>query len=81
MAVLISSFPSSPSSSIRAVVSVVSSQAAATSAEAKAAAGEPTIFDKIVAKQIPAKIIYEDDLCLAFHDVSPQASPSNWPLT
>lgn len=32
-----------------------------------------TIFSKIIRKEIPAKIIYEDDQCLAFHDVSPQA--------
>lgn len=32
-----------------------------------------TIFDKIINKQIPADIIYEDDVCLAFNDVSPQA--------
>ena len=32
-----------------------------------------TIFKKIIDKEIPAKIVYEDDLCLAFHDVSPQA--------
>jgi histidine triad (HIT) family protein len=31
------------------------------------------IFQKIIDKQIPAKIAYEDDLCLAFHDVKPQA--------
>jgi histidine triad (HIT) family protein len=31
------------------------------------------IFQKIIDKQIPAKIAYEDDLCLAFHDVRPQA--------
>ncbi|XP_062596766.1 uncharacterized HIT-like protein Synpcc7942_1390 [Saccostrea cucullata] len=35
--------------------------------------GEPTIFSKIVDKSIPADIIYEDELCLAFQDVSPQA--------
>ncbi|XP_048769194.1 uncharacterized HIT-like protein Synpcc7942_1390 [Ostrea edulis] len=35
--------------------------------------GEPTIFSKIVDKSIPADIMYEDDLCLAFRDVSPQA--------
>ncbi|ODM97080.1 Histidine triad nucleotide-binding protein 1 [Orchesella cincta] len=34
---------------------------------------EETIFSKIVDKKIPAKIIFEDDLSLAFHDVSPQA--------
>lgn len=32
-----------------------------------------TIFSKIIDKTIPAKIIVEDDLCLAFHDVNPQA--------
>ncbi|KAK5975707.1 Histidine triad nucleotide-binding protein 1, partial [Trichostrongylus colubriformis] len=32
-----------------------------------------TIFGKIIRKEIPAKIIYEDDEVLAFHDVSPQA--------
>ena len=32
-----------------------------------------TIFDKIVAKQIPAEVIYEDDTALAFRDISPQA--------
>ena len=32
-----------------------------------------TIFKKIIDREIPAKIIYEDDLCLAFHDVNPQA--------
>ena len=32
-----------------------------------------TIFEKIVAREIPAKIIFEDDQCLAFHDVAPQA--------
>lgn len=32
-----------------------------------------TIFSKIIRKEIPAKIVYEDELCLAFHDVSPQA--------
>jgi histidine triad (HIT) family protein len=32
-----------------------------------------TIFSKIIAREIPARIIYEDDRCLAFHDVAPQA--------
>jgi len=32
-----------------------------------------TIFEKIIAREIPAKIIYEDDEVLAFHDVNPQA--------
>ena len=32
-----------------------------------------TIFSKIIRKEIPAKIIHDDELCLAFHDVAPQA--------
>lgn len=32
-----------------------------------------TIFSKIIRKEIPARIAYEDELCLAFHDISPQA--------
>ncbi len=32
-----------------------------------------TIFSKIINREIPAKIVYEDELCLAFHDVNPQA--------
>ncbi|MCI0701832.1 MAG: histidine triad nucleotide-binding protein [Planctomycetia bacterium] len=31
------------------------------------------LFLKIINKTIPAKIAYEDDLCLAFHDINPQA--------
>jgi len=34
---------------------------------------EKTIFKRIIDKEIPANIVYEDDQCLAFHDVSPQA--------
>ena len=32
-----------------------------------------TIFEKIVAREIPAKIAFEDDEVIAFHDVNPQA--------
>ena len=32
-----------------------------------------TIFKRIIDGEIPAKIIHDDELCLAFHDVSPQA--------
>jgi histidine triad (HIT) family protein len=32
-----------------------------------------TIFSKIINREIPADIVYEDDLCLAFRDVNPQA--------
>ena len=34
---------------------------------------QDNIFQKIIDKQIPAKIVYEDDRCLAFHDINPQA--------
>ena len=32
-----------------------------------------SIFTKIIAREIPADILYEDDVCLAFVDISPQA--------
>lgn len=32
-----------------------------------------TLFGKIIKREIPADIIYEDELCLAFRDVNPQA--------
>jgi len=32
-----------------------------------------TIFKRIIDKEIPADIVYEDDECLAFRDVKPQA--------
>lgn len=31
------------------------------------------LFLKIIDRSIPAKIVYEDDQCLAFHDIKPQA--------
>ncbi|HEY9155942.1 MAG TPA: histidine triad nucleotide-binding protein [Opitutaceae bacterium] len=32
-----------------------------------------TIFEKIVAREIPAKIEFEDDRCIVIHDIDPQA--------
>ena len=32
-----------------------------------------TLFEKIIAREIPADIVYEDDLVLAFNDINPQA--------
>lgn len=32
-----------------------------------------TIFSKIIRKEIPAKIVYESDAILAFHDIFPKA--------
>ena len=34
---------------------------------------EPTIFKRIIDGEIPADIVHEDDLCLAFTDINPQA--------
>ena len=33
----------------------------------------PTFFDKITSKEVPVDCIYEDDLCMAFKDIAPQA--------
>lgn len=32
-----------------------------------------TLFEKLIARQIPAAIVYEDDLVFAFRDINPQA--------
>ena len=32
-----------------------------------------TLFTKIIDREIPADIVYEDELCLAFRDINPQA--------
>jgi histidine triad (HIT) family protein len=34
---------------------------------------EKTLFEKICDKEIPASIVHEDDLCVGFRDISPQA--------
>ena len=34
---------------------------------------EDTIFGKIARKEIPANVVYEDEQCLAFRDIAPQA--------
>lgn len=33
----------------------------------------PTLFTKIINREIPAEIVYEDDHCVAFNDTNPQA--------
>ncbi|KAJ6300760.1 hypothetical protein OIU76_021536 [Salix suchowensis] len=47
--------------------------AALAAAAAPPPADSPTIFDKIINKEIPAKVVYEDDKVLAFRDIAPQA--------
>ena len=32
-----------------------------------------TLFGKVISREIPADIVYEDDQCLAFRDINPQA--------
>ncbi len=32
-----------------------------------------TLFEKIIARKIPADIVYEDDLVIAFNDINPKA--------
>ena len=34
---------------------------------------QDNIFQKIIDRKIPAAIVYEDERCLAFHDINPQA--------
>lgn len=34
---------------------------------------EITVFEKIIKKEVKADVIFEDDKCLAFNDISPQA--------
>ena len=36
-------------------------------------ANEPTLFEKIIAGDIPAECVYQDDQVFAFNDISPQA--------
>lgn len=34
---------------------------------------EPTLFTRIINREIPADIVYEDELVVAFRDINPQA--------
>lgn len=34
---------------------------------------DKTLFEKIIAREIPAQIVYEDELCVAFRDIAPGA--------
>ncbi|XP_010478560.1 PREDICTED: 14 kDa zinc-binding protein [Camelina sativa] len=48
-------------------------EAAAKAAASLADTRAPTIFDMIIAKEIPSDIVYEDENVLAFRDINPQA--------
>ncbi len=45
----------------------------AKAAKAPSSSNEKTIFGKILDKEIPCTFLYEDDRCVAFDDVAPQA--------
>ena len=34
---------------------------------------EKSIFEKIIDREIPADIVFEDDRCICFRDIAPQA--------
>ncbi|XP_073134561.1 14 kDa zinc-binding protein [Henckelia pumila] len=54
-------------------ISASDEEAFARAAALNADSETPTIFDKIIAKEIPSTIVYEDEKVLAFRDISPQA--------
>ena len=60
-----------PSTVLR-MINEVDAAAIAKSTDPAINAAAPTFFDKLVAKQIPSNIIYEDDKCMAFRDINPQ---------
>ncbi|CAL1352311.1 unnamed protein product [Linum trigynum] len=56
------------------IVSMASEKdAALAAAAAPVPSDSPTIFDKIINKEIPSNVVYEDDKVLAFKDINPQA--------
>lgn len=60
------------SSSFLSMINEVDASAIAKSTDPAINPAAPTFFDKLVAKQIPANIIFEDDKCMAFRDINPQ---------
>ncbi|XP_077289950.1 putative HIT-like protein Synpcc7942_1390 [Arctopsyche grandis] len=46
---------------------------AAASASASASDSRPSIFDRIIKRELPADILFEDERCIAFSDATPQA--------
>lgn len=53
-------------------ITEVDAATAAASSDPAINPNAPTFFDKLVSKQIPANIIFEDDICMAFRDINPQ---------
>ncbi|KAL1309410.1 hypothetical protein HN51_052099 [Arachis hypogaea] len=71
LVVFASHLPSSSSSSSDSTSMASEKQAALATAPSDADA--PTIFDKIINKEIPSNVVYEDDKVFAFRDINPQA--------
>ncbi|CAO2822399.1 unnamed protein product [Amaranthus hypochondriacus] len=51
----------------------MASEEEAALAAASTPVDSPTIFDKIINKEIPSNVVFEDDKVLAFRDINPQA--------
>uniref|UniRef100_UPI0009B32A58 histidine triad nucleotide-binding protein 2, mitochondrial n=1 Tax=Monopterus albus TaxID=43700 RepID=UPI0009B32A58 len=65
--------PAVPSHQERPLCSKSDEVRLAEEASKKYGSPAPTIFSKVIDKSLPADIIYEDEKCLAFRDISPQA--------
>jgi histidine triad (HIT) family protein len=66
----------SSSDEVQKAQAAAASAASASRGDACSGSGDgspPTIFDKIIAGEIPSDVIHEDDICLAFRDITPQA--------
>lgn len=67
-------YPPSNSSRARTCITATNNEeASAKAAAVEADSGASTIFDKIISKEIPSTIVYEDEKVLAFRDINPQA--------
>ncbi|XP_060668853.1 adenylylsulfatase HINT1 isoform X3 [Ziziphus jujuba] len=62
-----------PNRSLCRVRAANNEEAVAKAAAVDADSEALTIFDKIISKEIPSSIIYEDEKVLAFRDINPQA--------
>ncbi|KAF9613374.1 hypothetical protein IFM89_007452 [Coptis chinensis] len=67
------SFPKLLQKSLFTTNSTNNEELAAKTAAINADTNNPTIFDKIISKEIPSSIVYEDENVLAFRDINPQA--------
>lgn len=66
-------FMSASSSSASGADERARADAANAERAAKSDDAPETIFDKILRREIPARVVFEDERVLAFHDVNPQA--------